>query len=215
MGARKERNDFWSKSEYTLPFIVCSPYQRRIPIYWVGLFRGKDSQILLFAMNKGCSVPFVRSKEQEMNNFLRMDPENGNAAPYQMIKEVIKMNVQNLRDNYPKLISYMETNGYSKSYVCRIKREIKKNIQYLTPEEIQKIKKALAGENQLSLCDKAIGMLALYTGLRSCDIAELKLDAIDWDRDIINIILRIPLNPITFSDLSDQSFRFKRSPIPL
>ena len=67
-------------------------------------------------------------------------------------------------------------------------RETRKNIQYLTPEEIQKIKKALAGENQLSLCDKAIGMLALYTGLRSCDIAELKLDAIDWDRDLINII---------------------------
>ena len=36
------------------------------------------------------------------------------------------MNVQNLRDNYPKLISYMETNGYSKTYVNRFKREIKK-----------------------------------------------------------------------------------------
>lgn len=36
------------------------------------------------------------------------------------------MNVQNLRDNYPKLISYMETNGYSKTYVDRFKREIKK-----------------------------------------------------------------------------------------
>jgi len=36
------------------------------------------------------------------------------------------MNVQNLRDNYPKLISYMEANGYSKTYVDRFKREIKK-----------------------------------------------------------------------------------------
>ncbi|KPA15805.1 hypothetical protein MHK_003988, partial [Candidatus Magnetomorum sp. HK-1] len=36
------------------------------------------------------------------------------------------MNVQNLRDNYPKLISYMETNDYSKTYVDRFKREIKK-----------------------------------------------------------------------------------------
>ena len=36
------------------------------------------------------------------------------------------MNLQNLRDNYPKLISYMETNGYSKTYIDRIKREIKK-----------------------------------------------------------------------------------------
>lgn len=36
------------------------------------------------------------------------------------------MNVENLRDNYPKLISYLETNGYSKIYVDRFKREIKK-----------------------------------------------------------------------------------------
>lgn len=36
------------------------------------------------------------------------------------------MNVQNLRDNYPKLISCMENNGYAKAYVDRFKREIKK-----------------------------------------------------------------------------------------
>jgi len=36
------------------------------------------------------------------------------------------MNVQNLRDNYPKLISCMENNGYSKAYVARFKVEIKK-----------------------------------------------------------------------------------------
>ena len=36
------------------------------------------------------------------------------------------MNVQNLRDNYPKLISYMETSCYSKTYIDRFKREIKK-----------------------------------------------------------------------------------------
>jgi len=51
-------------------------------------------------------------------------------------------------------------------------RETRKNIQYLTSEEIQKVKDTLAdGENPLTLCDKAIGMLALYTGLRGCDIA--------------------------------------------
>lgn len=36
------------------------------------------------------------------------------------------MNVQNLQDNYPKLISYMEANSYSKTYIDRIKREIEK-----------------------------------------------------------------------------------------
>jgi hypothetical protein len=36
------------------------------------------------------------------------------------------MNVQNLRDNYPNLISFMETKGYSKTYVDRLKREVEK-----------------------------------------------------------------------------------------
>ncbi|MDG7002026.1 MAG: hypothetical protein JRN15_23240, partial [Nitrososphaerota archaeon] len=40
-------------------------------------------------------------------------------------KEVVQVNVQNLRDNYPKLISYMEDNGYSETYVSRFKRELK------------------------------------------------------------------------------------------
>ena len=35
------------------------------------------------------------------------------------------MNVQNLRDNYPQLISYREDHGYSKTYVARFTREIK------------------------------------------------------------------------------------------
>ncbi|MFT5874137.1 MAG: integrase [Clostridium sp.] len=67
-------------------------------------------------------------------------------------------------------------------------RETRKNIQYLTSEEIQRIKGALAnGENTLTLCDKAIGMLALYTGLRGCDIAGMTLDSIEWDKDLICI----------------------------
>lgn len=67
-------------------------------------------------------------------------------------------------------------------------REIRKNIQYLIPEEIQKIKSTLAdGKNLLTLRDKAIGILSFYTGLRGCDIAGLTLDAINWDRDFIDI----------------------------
>ena len=81
-------------------------------------------------------------------------------------------------------------------------REIRKNIQYLTPEEIQKVKGILAdGDNQLTLRDKAIGMLAFYIGLRGCDIAGLTLDAINWDSDLIDIRqqkTKIPLElPLT------------------
>ena len=67
-------------------------------------------------------------------------------------------------------------------------RETRKNVQYLRPEEIKKVKVTLAGsKSKLSLRDKAIGILALYTGLRGCDIAGLTLDSIDWDMDLIRI----------------------------
>jgi integrase len=67
-------------------------------------------------------------------------------------------------------------------------RETRKNVQYLTSEEIQKVKDTLAdGENTITLRDKAIGIIALYTGLRGCDIAGLTLGNIDWDRDLIYI----------------------------
>jgi len=67
-------------------------------------------------------------------------------------------------------------------------RETRKNIQYLTEGEIQKVKAALEDdENSLALRDKAIGLLALYTGLRGCDIAGMTLDSIDWARDLIFI----------------------------
>ncbi|QKY71303.1 tyrosine-type recombinase/integrase [Lentibacillus sp. CBA3610] len=83
-------------------------------------------------------------------------------------------------------------------------RETRKNIQYLTSEEIQKVKEALVNAgNSLTLCDKAIGILALYTGLRGCDIAGLKLGDIDWDRDLICIkqqktefLLELPLTAV-------------------
>jgi integrase len=90
-------------------------------------------------------------------------------------------------------------------------RETRKNIQYLTSEEIQKLKEALANdENTLTLCDKAIGILSLYTGLRGCDIAGMTLDSIDWDRDLIYIRqqktefpLELPLTAIVGNAIYD------------
>jgi integrase len=41
--------------------------------------------------------------------------------------------------------------------------------------------------NSLALRDRAIGKLAYYTGLRSCDIAALELSSIDWECDLIRI----------------------------
>lgn len=68
-------------------------------------------------------------------------------------------------------------------------KKSRKNIQYLTTDEVAKVKNVLfCDSNTISLRDKAIGTLALYMGLRGCDIASLTLDAIDWDEDTISII---------------------------
>ena len=81
--------------------------------------------------------------------------------------------------------------------------DFKKNFDYLKPEERIRIESVLAGTS-LTLRDKAIGILAYYTGLRSSEIANLTLDDIDLDHDRINIIsqqktkqpLTLPLRPI-------------------
>lgn len=90
-------------------------------------------------------------------------------------------------------------------------REIRKNIQYLTAEEINKFKEALINHNNsLTLGDRAIGMLALRTGMRCCDIAGLTLDSIVWRRDLITIrqqktqiLLELPLTAIVGNAIYD------------
>ena len=68
-------------------------------------------------------------------------------------------------------------------------RVTRKNIQYLTDDEVQKIKEICLGTNNgLSFLDKAIGLTLLYTGLRACDIAGLKLTSINWEKETISVV---------------------------
>ena len=90
-------------------------------------------------------------------------------------------------------------------------REKRKNIQYLTPEEIVKIKAALSTEESpLTIRDKAVGLLALHTGLRCCDIAGMTMDCIDWSEDLIrvkqqktDVPLELPLTAIVGNAIFD------------
>lgn len=65
-------------------------------------------------------------------------------------------------------------------------REKRKNIQYLTADEISGLRDA-AGREGISMRNRAILLLLIFTGLRGCDIAALTLDAIDWEKEIIFI----------------------------
>lgn len=83
-------------------------------------------------------------------------------------------------------------------------RSGRKNIDYLTNEEIDSIKDVLNNkDSHLSLRDKALVTILLYTGLRGCDIANLKLTDIDWSKEIISIVqskTEVPLDlPLTTS----------------
>lgn len=67
-------------------------------------------------------------------------------------------------------------------------RQTRKNIQYLTEEEVKAIKETLLSESScLTYCERAIGLILLYTGLRGCDIAALKLENINWDKELISL----------------------------
>jgi site-specific recombinase XerD len=73
------------------------------------------------------------------------------------------------------------------SYLPQI-RPRRKNIKYLTPEEVEAIRSAIDDKNsELSLRNRAIGNLLFFTGIRGCDIAEMMLTSIDWEADEIHI----------------------------
>lgn len=94
------------------------------------------------------------------------------------------------------------------NYLPRL-REKRKNIQYLTSKEIEAIKKTL-DTDKVSLRDKAIILLLIYTGLRGCDIVSLTLNSIDWENEKILIVqqktsvfLELPLIPILGNAIYD------------
>jgi len=65
---------------------------------------------------------------------------------------------------------------------------LRKNIQYLDKEEIVKVRRVLLDkQSDLTKRDRAIGLLALYAGLRSCDITGLLLEGMDWDNDTFSV----------------------------
>lgn len=85
-----------------------------------------------------------------------------------------------------------------------ILKQNRKNIDFLKSNEIQKIKDILDSESfDINYRTKAIVTLLLYTGLRGCDIANLKLTDINWEDEIITIIqnktnneVQLPLLPV-------------------
>lgn len=64
-------------------------------------------------------------------------------------------------------------------------------------DDVQRIVTACASSGVVSARDAAITLLALLTGLRSCDIIDLRLGDIDWRSQTISIIQQKTRNPVT------------------
>lgn len=86
-----------------------------------------------------------------------------------------------------------------------------KNLEFLSKDESDRIRKSLENpDNTLSLKERTIGWLLYFYGLRGTDITAMRLDNIDWRKNMITLIqsktdypLTLPLNAVTGNSLFD------------
>lgn len=76
----------------------------------------------------------------------------------------------------------------------------RKNVKYLTESEAGAIRDSIDSK-QLSLRDRAIMMILLYTGMRSCDVASIRLRDIDWKSETISIVQQKTGEPLVIAML--------------
>ena len=131
----------------------------------------KASCFLLYLQNSGNETLKTVTEAVTLSFFTDSDGKLIRSSSYQRdIKTVLSANIGNLSPEINRVCLQLPTI-----------RKRRKNIQYLTPEEAQKISKALENSNGfLSRRDVAIGVLLYYTGMRAGDVAALLLDEIDW-----------------------------------
>lgn len=90
-------------------------------------------------------------------------------------------------------------------------RIARKNIDYLTEDEVDKIRQTLEDEaNNLTYKDRAVGRILLHMGIRSIDIAYMKLGNIDWENDLLifdqqktSQPMKLPLIPVVGNAIYD------------
>ena len=88
-------------------------------------------------------------------------------------------------------------------------RETRKNIQYLTQDEVRLLRDAVEN-GAASARNKAVILLLLFTGLRGCDIAGLTFSSIEWEKERIlveqqktSVPVEIPLSAVVGNDIYD------------
>jgi integrase len=141
--------------------------------------RVSNMAVFLYEMQKKGICSLERISEEDVLSFFADDGGRlSKCSSYKKnIAAVLKGVAEWRQEDCIRLLAYLPQ--------IRPKR---KNIKYLTPEEVEAIRSAIDDENSgLSLRNIAIGKLLFFTGIRGCDIAEMKCDSIDWEADEIHI----------------------------
>lgn len=99
--------------------------------------------------------------------------------------------IQTEASSLKKLLVFLATDGYTeqKSLHCAIPHfrvPVERIITTLTPEMESDIMED-ESDSLVNKRDKAVCLLALHIGLRSCDIRNLKFGDIDWEKGILTI----------------------------
>ena len=207
----RRRHELFERGSYPL---LSSEFKSVIDLYCeVEKKRGKKKFTTVYTESHNASTFFLSVQQKGINSlektteeavlsiFMSPDETLLRSCSYKKnIAAVLKACIPYHPETCPQMLAFLPA-----------LRETRKNIQYLTSKEIQEVKGALAdGKSLLTLRDKAIGILALYTGLRGCDIAGLTLSDIDWDRDLIcikqqktEIPLELPLTAVVGNAIYD------------
>lgn len=187
--------DMYPQGETSIPLIRLGAYNVLCPEYRAvadscldsGKKRGlkdrtikgivsRGSNFLAAMQNKGCHTLAAITEEHVIDFFTdaqghAMWSNSYRRQTYEFFHEILDAYSPDAR----RIILYLP-----------IVREKRKNVCFLTEEEIQAVRLALEG-NSLSFRNRAIGYILLYTGLRAGDIASLKLTDINWEKDEIHI----------------------------
>ena len=137
------------------------------------------SGLFLHCQNKGCKTLADIKEDIVLSYFC---DEAGNPD----LSASTKINIASVF--HAELGAYTNEAKTILTYLPTLNRR-RKNIQYLTEDEIESIKNVLFSKNDsITLRNRAIGMLLFFTGMRSSDIAGLTFSDIDWDNEEICII---------------------------
>lgn len=135
---------------------------------------------LLSMQNKGCCN---LSDINEKATLAFFTDDSGNVALSngyrKQISLVFKADLGKFNEDAKRILAYLPKT-----------RPHRKNIQYLQPEEVERLHESLFPDaaSTLTLRNRAIGVLLFFTALRACDIAALTLEEIDWENDEIRLV---------------------------